>query len=322
MSGVLFGFHSSHEQHPPSHLLEMVQRAEQAGFTAAMCSDHFHPWSARQGESGFAWSWLGAALQATTLPFGVVNAPGQRYHPAIIAQAAATLAEMYPGRFWLSIGSGEASNENITGELWPVKSVRNARLAECANIIRALWEGQVVDHVGLVKVREAKLYTLPKNPPRLFAAALTPETARWAATWADGLITTGSGEGLKEIVEAFREGGGENKPMVLQSGISYAPTMEEAVCAAHDQWRHCVVGYKCLADYTSPQHFDDATQFVPAEEVTKRIRCSNSYQQHIEWIGEDMQWGFEQIHFNHVGSNLQRFIDAFGENVLPAVKKI
>ena len=111
-----FGFHASHEQVHPSALLAAVQRAEQAGFDAAMSSDHFSPWSARQGESAFAWSWLGAALQATTLPFGVVNAPGQRYHPAIIAQAIGTLAAMYPGRFWAALGTGEASNEHITGD--------------------------------------------------------------------------------------------------------------------------------------------------------------------------------------------------------------
>ena len=109
------GIHASHEQIPPSRLLAAVRHAEAAGFGAAMCSDHFSPWSERQGESGFAWSWLGAALEATDLSLGCVNAPGQRYHPAIIAQAAATLAEMYPGRFWVALGTGEASNEHITG---------------------------------------------------------------------------------------------------------------------------------------------------------------------------------------------------------------
>ena len=113
-----YGFHASHEQVHPSVLLAAVQHAEQAGFDAAMSSDHFSPWSTRQGQSAFAWSWLGAALQATGLPFGVVNAPGQRYHPAIIAQAIGTLAAMYPGRFWAALGTGEASNEHITGTGW------------------------------------------------------------------------------------------------------------------------------------------------------------------------------------------------------------
>src|SRR4029453_6371411 len=134
-----FGFHASHEQVHPRELLAAVQRAEEAGFDAAMCSDHFAPWSERQGHSGFAWSWLGAALQATSLPFGVVNAPGDRYHPAIIAQAAATLAELFPDRFWVALGTVQAMNEHVTANRWPPKPERNARLKECVEVIRALW---------------------------------------------------------------------------------------------------------------------------------------------------------------------------------------
>ena len=126
---TVIGFHCSHEQISPAQLLKDVQQAEQAGFTAGMSSDHFSPWSERQGESGFAWSFLGAALATTNIPFGVVNAPGQRYHPAIIAQAIATLAQMFPGRFWAALGSGEASNERMTGEVWPRKEIRDQRLS-------------------------------------------------------------------------------------------------------------------------------------------------------------------------------------------------
>ena len=154
-----------------------------------MCSDHFSPWSTRQGESGFAWSWLGAALQATSLSFGVVNAPGQRYHPAIIAQAAATLAQMFPGRFWVALGSGEAMNEHITGERWPVKSVRNARLRECVDVMRALFAGETVSHSGLVQVDRARLWTRPETPPPLIGAAVSEATAAWVGDWADGLVT-------------------------------------------------------------------------------------------------------------------------------------
>ena len=138
---TVIGFHCSHEQIHPGELLKSVQAAEQAGFTAAMSSDHFSPWSARQGHSGFAWSFLGAALQATSLPFGVVNAPGQRYHPVITAQAIATLEEMFPGRFWAALGSGEAVNEHVTGDPWPPKDRRNARLAESVQVIRRLLAG-------------------------------------------------------------------------------------------------------------------------------------------------------------------------------------
>src|SRR5918997_4266599 len=160
----VIGLHCSHEQIPPSRLLMHVREAEAAGFGAAMSSDHFSPWSERQGESGFAWSWLGAAMEATRLPFGVVNAPGQRYHPAIVAQAAATLCELFPGRFWMALGTGEASNEHITGDRWPAKAERRARLGEAVAVIRALLAGETVSHDGLVKVDRAKLWTLPAEP--------------------------------------------------------------------------------------------------------------------------------------------------------------
>jgi G6PDH family F420-dependent oxidoreductase len=153
----LIGLHCSHEQIPPSRLLAHAVEAEAAGFGAAMSSDHFSPWSERQGESGFAWSFLGAAMHATSLSWGVVNAPGQRYHPAIVAQAAATLCELFPGRLWVALGTGEASNEHITGEPWPPKRVRTARLRECVDVMRALFAGDVVDHDGLVRVDRARL---------------------------------------------------------------------------------------------------------------------------------------------------------------------
>ena len=186
---TVIGFHCSHEQINPAQLLRDVQQAEQAGFTAGMSSDHFSPWSARQGESGFAWSFLGAALASTKLPFGVVNAPGQRYHPAIIGQAIATLAQMFPGRFWAALGSGEASNERVTGDVWPRKEVRDQRLVECVTIIRRLLHGEEVSHEGLVHVNRARLWTLPEIVPDLVGPAVTPETAARHAAWADGLIT-------------------------------------------------------------------------------------------------------------------------------------
>ena len=136
------GWHASHEQISPSRLLAAAQLAEEVGFDAGMSSDHFSPWSSRQGESGFAWSWLGAALQATGLPFGVVNAPGQRYHPAIIAQAAATLVEMFPDRLWVALGTGEASNEHITGQRWPPKPNRERRAGEAVGLLHALFAYQ------------------------------------------------------------------------------------------------------------------------------------------------------------------------------------
>ncbi|HWH13414.1 MAG TPA: LLM class flavin-dependent oxidoreductase, partial [Miltoncostaeaceae bacterium] len=183
------GWHASHEQSPPSRLLADVRHAEQAGFQIGMSSDHFAPWSARQGHSGYAWSWLGAAMATTTLPFRVVTAPGQRYHPAVLAQKMATLAEMFPGRLAVCLGSGEAMNEHITGDPWPTKDDRNARLRECADITRALFRGEEVTHRGHVDVHRARLWSRPAEPPPLFGAAVSERTARWLGGWADGLAT-------------------------------------------------------------------------------------------------------------------------------------
>src|ERR1043165_6190754 len=206
---TVFGLHNSHEQIHPSALLAAVRRAEAAGVPAPLCSGHFSPWSERQGQSAFAWSWLGAALQATQLPFGIVNAPGQRYHPAIIAQAIGTLAAMYPGRFWAALGTGEASNEHITGGGWPRKALRNARLRECVEVIRALLRGEEVSHDGLVTVDRARVYTRPDTPPDLVGAAVSEKTAAWCAEWADGLITVnGPVDTLRRMIGVYRDAGG------------------------------------------------------------------------------------------------------------------
>ncbi|MFQ4139883.1 TIGR03885 family FMN-dependent LLM class oxidoreductase [Nodosilinea sp. PGN35] len=318
---VQLNYHASHEQFPPSELLARVQQAEQAGFTGITCSDHFHPWSDRQGESGFAWSWLGAAMQATALPFGVVCAPGQRYHPAIIAQAAATLAEMFRDRFWVALGSGQAMNEAITGTLWPDKAQRNQRLKECVDIMRALWAGETVTHHGLVQVDAAKLYTRPASPPRIIGAAITPKTAEWVGGWADGLITISHPhEKLRQVVEAFRRGGGEHKPMYLKVQLSYAKTEEAALQGAYDQWRTNIFESTMLAELRHPRQFDAAAAFVKPEDMYQHVRVSADLQQHIEWLQKDIDLGFESISLHNVNCDQQPFIEAFGQQVLPACK--
>jgi probable non-F420 flavinoid oxidoreductase len=283
-----------------------------------MSSDHFSPWSERQGESGFAWSFLGAALEATALPFGVVNAPGQRYHPAVVAQAAATLAEMYPGRLWVALGTGEASNEHITGERWPGKAARNARLRECVDVMRALFAGEVVDHAGLVRVDRARLWTLPAEPPKLVGAAVSEETARWCGGWADGLVTINQPrETLERVIGAFREGGGEGRPLYLQVHLSWAETEENALRIAHAQWRTNVFAPPLCWDLETVEQFDLAAAHVRPEDVRQSVLVSADTARHVEWLGELAELGFEQIHLHHVGQDLRPFIDAFGKGVLP-----
>jgi coenzyme F420-dependent glucose-6-phosphate dehydrogenase len=316
------GYHASHEQFAPSELLRCVRLAEQAGFVAAMSSDHFTPWSERQGQSGFAWSWLGAVMQATELSFGMVCAPGQRYHPAVIAQAAATLAELFPGRLWCAFGSGQFMNEHITGTGWIGKPERNARLLECVQVIRALWTGETVSlHGKYITVDEAKLYTLPPEPPLLIGAALTPDTARWIAGWADGVITTYKPlEKQREFIRAFHEGGGVGKPMFLQAQTSYASSDEAALQSAYDQWRNNIFESRILTELRMPNQFDTLSQFVRPEDLHDHIRISSDPQQHIDWLRQDIDLGFERIFIHNVNREQERFINIFGEKVLPALQ--
>ena len=317
---IKIGYHASHEQFKPSTLLGYVQRAQEAGFTAAASSDHFLPWSNRQGESGFAWSWLGAALQATSLSFGVVNAPGQRYHPAIIAQAAATLAEMFPERFWMAVGTGQFLNEHITGEKWPSKADRNARLTECVAIMRALWAGETVTHKGLVTVDEATLYTRPAVKPLLFGAAVTAQTAEWVGSWADGLLTISQpSDQLREVVAAFRRGGGAGKPMHLKVQLSYGKTEEIARKGAYDQWRANIFPNQVLTDLRMPEQFDQLGTLVNLQEVDKMVHISADTGQHLAWLQEYIDLGFEQLLLHNVNLDHERFIDDFGQAVLPSL---
>ena len=313
-----FGYHASHEQFAPSDLLRWIKLAAAAGFTCAMSSDHFHPWSERQGQSGFAWSWVAAALESTNIPVGIISAPGYRYNPAVIAQGAATLAEMYPGRFWLALGSGEAINEAITGLAWPDKLERNARLAECVQVIRSLLSGEKVTHRGRVTVVEAKLYTLPRQAPLILGAAVTEETAEWVGGWADGLITIqAEPASLSRIVDAFCRGGGSGKPRFLQVALSWAETEEEAEAHAHDQWRSNVIGGEVNWDLRRPQDFDLASRFVSAADVRKFVLVSSDLGKHRAWLQEYVGLGFSQIQLHQVGRNQEAFIERFAQKVLP-----
>ncbi|WP_103257568.1 TIGR03885 family FMN-dependent LLM class oxidoreductase [Tabrizicola aquatica] len=314
------GFHASHEQFAPSHLLRLVQQAEAAGFAAAKSSDHFHPWSERQGQSGFAWSWIGAALQATRFPIGLISAPGYRYHPAIIAQAAATLGEMFPGRVWLALGSGEAINEAILGQHWPEKAERNARLQECALLIRALLAGETVTHRGRITLVEARLYSRPATPVPLFGAAVSPETAALVAGWADGLLTVGGDfDSVARVVTAFRNAGGEGKPIHIQHALAWDETDDAALAGAMDQWAPAIVGGEVAWDLRRPADFDQVAQLVTPQALRKRIDISSDLGWHRDRIAALAALA-DTVHLHCVTRNQEAFIDTFGARVLPQLR--
>jgi coenzyme F420-dependent glucose-6-phosphate dehydrogenase len=315
---TLFGYHNSHEQFSPADLLRYTVQAEQAGFNAAFCSDHIAPWSEAQGESGFNWSWLGAAMQATSLPFGSFNAPGYRYHPAIIAQAIATLNMMFPERLFVAFGSGEALNEHITGGRWPLKAERNERLKHNAEIIRALLAGETVSDDRYVTVHDAKIWSLPETMPTLFGGALSEETARHIGSWADGMITVNAEpEKIKALIAAFREVAGDDAPVYIQSHVSWANTDEEARANAFDQWRPNVLAGDLGADLWSVQHFDAAAAYVRPEDLDGSVRISSDPGKHREWIHQDLELGVQGVFLHNVGRNQEAFIEAFGKDVLP-----
>lgn len=312
-----YGFHASHEQISPGRLLADVQRAERAGFRMAMCSDHFAPWSVRQGHSGFAWSWLGAALATTDLELGTVCAPGQRYHPAVVAQASATLAQMFPGRFWLALGSGQNMNEHITGAPWPAKDLRQARLEECVDVIRRLHAGEEVTHHGLVEVDRARVYSLPDAPPPLLGPALTPATAERAAAWADGLITVNADlETVAGIVGAYRAAGGRG-PLALQVHISIADTIERARDLARDQWRNNAVDSPLDADLATPEELDLAGRRLSDEKIAEAVIVTDSVDDLIGRLRDFEALGFERIYLHHVSRDQTPFLDLAEQELLP-----
>lgn len=318
MNNFKIAYHASHEQFPPSLLLELAVMAEQAGFTALHSSDHFQPWNSAQGESGFTFSWIGAAMQATNLPIGMVCAPGQRYHPVMVAQAAATLAEMFPGRLSISLGSGEAINEYFSGEPWPTKAVRNERLKECHDVMVRLLNGEVVDYSGHIKVQKTKLYTLPKVRPKFIGAAVTPETAAWLGGWADGMVTINKPlDQLKEIVAAFRSGGGAGKPLALKVQLSYDTSFELALNGAFEQWKTNIFESSLLADLTSVSQFEAAAKYVRPEDMHEAVHISADIEEHLEILSNYRDMGFETLILHNVNKNQKTFIEDFGKHVLP-----
>lgn len=319
---IPIGYHASHEQFAPSRLLRLVRLAEEAGFDAAKSSDHFHPWSERQGQSGFAWSWMGAALQATRFPVGLITAPGYRYHPAVVAQGAATLGEMFPGRLWLALGSGEAVNEAITGQAWPDKPERNARLRECVDVIRALLRGETVTHRGRITVVEARLYTRPSVPVPLFGAAMTEDTARFAGGWADGLLVAGNDPAAaRGLVTAFREGGGEGKPVHLQLAVCCAATVEAAEAEALREWGPASIGGEVNYDLRRPADFARAAQTMDGATIRNSVVVTADLAEIAELVGRMAAAGIAAVHLHHVGTAQEDFIEACGRDLLPRLRE-
>lgn len=314
------GYHASHEQFGPAELLALAHAAEAAGFDAVLSSDHLAPWTER-GESGFAWTWLGAVAATTSLQLGAVSAPGQRYHPAVLAQAIATVAALAPGRLTVALGSGQLLNEHVTGEPWPAKPARNARLAECADVIRRLLDGEEVDHDGAVRVDRARLYSPPSERPRLFAAAMTPASAAEVAAWSDGLITVNAPWArMREVVDAYRGAGGDG-PVHVQVHVSWAPDEQTARQQSVTEWSMAALDAAATQDLALPRDVAAATAGVTADDLADSVVISADLDEHVAWLCACADLGVERILVHQVGRDQAGFVRAFGEHVLPRVRE-
>ena len=317
------------EQFHPTDLLTFSRHAEDAGFGSIMASDHFHPWTPSQGQSAFVWSWMGALGMATQhVRFGPgVTAPGFRYHPAILAQASATLAAMFPGRFWLGIGAGEALNEHVVGSYWPEAPTRLALLGESVEVIRQLFSGKVVKYRGEhVRLESAKLYTLPDTPPPIYIATSGPVMSERTGRTADGIITVGAAdEKIHNLMARFekgaREAGKDPSKMarIIQLHVSWANSVEKATDQAMREWPNGGLNFP-KADIRNPEDFEAMAKMVRPEHYEGRVFISPDLDAIAAHVQHFIDLGFDEVYLHNVGRNQQAFIEAVGKRIAPQLK--
>jgi coenzyme F420-dependent glucose-6-phosphate dehydrogenase len=315
MSSPSIGYALSSEEHRPLDLVRSAARAEQAGFRYALVSDHFHPWIDQQGQSAFVWSVIGGIAAATEqLNLGTgVTCPTMRIHPAIIAQAAATSAAMLPGRFFLGVGTGENLNEHILGDRWPGAAVRLEMLEEAIDVIRLLWEGGYQSHYGrFYTVEDARIYTLPDEPPPIYVAASKPNAAELAGRLGDGLISIAPDA---DLVERFEQAGGDGKPKVGQVTVCYADDEAQARRTAYEYWPNAGLKGDLSQELALPRHFEDAVELVTEDAVAETIVCGPEVDLYVEQIEAYGEAGFDFVYLHQVGPDKEGFF-AFAEREL------
>lgn len=310
------------EEHRPEQLIANAQRAEKAGFKFALLSDHFHPWISQQGNSAFAWSILGALSQVTNqMRFATgVTCPIMRYHPAIIAQAAATMAIMLPKRFSLGLGTGENLNEHIIGAGWPDFDVRATMLEEAVKIIRMLWEGGVQTYYGdFYTIENARLYTLPQQLPEILIAASGPNAAELAGEIGDGLITTSP---TPEVLNAFKSAFKKENPFCYAYLTAcYAEDTEEAKKLVVKQWPNAGLPGELNQELKTPKHFEQAAQLVTEESIAKSVLCGNDAEQHIKQIQRCLNLGVNKVYVHQIGPEQESFIKFYQTEIMPQFQK-
>jgi len=314
------GYKLMSEEHGPAGLIRNAKRAEQVGFDFAAISDHYFPWLEEQGHAPFAWSVLGAIAQATQRMglMTAVTCPIMRYHPAIIAQATATMGLLTRDRFTLGLGAGERLNEHVTGEGWPGIVERHERLSEAIDIIQGLLAGKLTTFRGEhFQLDHAKLFDRPKRKPDVIVAAGGSDAARLAAEKADGLIVT---EAKQELVKAYSGGAGKG-PRYAEVGLSCGPDEEQACKTAHHYFRWSLSGWAVLAELPHDEAFAAASKHVPVEAMGKAVSCGPSADRHLEAIEEYRRIGCDHIILNQIGPDQDFFFDLFEKKLAPALRK-
>lgn len=314
---VKLGYAMSSEEHPPNDLVRDARRAEEAGFSFALISDHFHPWISKQGHSPLVWSVLGGIATVTQrLWVGTgVTCPTIRIHPVIIAQAAATIGAMMPGRFFLGVGTGENLNEHVTGARWPEYDVRAEMMEEAIQVIRLMWEGGFKSHHGKhYTVENAQIYTLPEKLPEIMVAAGGPKAAELAGRLGDGLIATAPD---KEVVQKFGNG---NRPKIGQFTVCVAESEARARKIACDYWPNAALKGELSQELPSPVHFEQAVQVVTEDQVAESVVCGNDPQKHFDKIQAYKDAGFDHIYVHQVGPDQEIFFDFYRQHILPEFK--
>ena len=333
MASLTVGYAAMLEQFHPTEIVELSAHAETQGFSGVMAADHFQPWVPQQGQSAFVWNVLAALGERTKGDIGPgVTAPTFRWHPAMVAQASATLAAMYPGRHWLGLGSGEALNEHITGEYWPEAPERINRMFEAIDIIKKLFTGSLagkdVKHAGpFYKLESTRLWTMPEVAPEILVATAGPVTAKRAGKTVDGLITVGAPlEKIDGLFAKFDEGAREvgkdpsTMPKVLQLHMSWAVTDEEAMRNAMVEWPNGGMKFP-KGDIRSPFEFEQMAKLVRPEDFEGRMIISADPDVHRAYIQKFVDLGFDRVYLHNVGRNQREWIDVFGRDVLPKLTR-
>ena len=318
---MLIGYTMMCEQAGPKQLVRDVALAEEAGFDFAVISDHYSPWLDSQGHSPYAWSVLGAAAQVTRrIPLMTyVTCPTRRYHPAVVAQKAATMQLLSDGRFTLGLGAGENLNEHIVGGRWPIAAVRHEMLEEAVEIIRALWAGGYVTYRGKhFDVESARVWDLPDTAPPIGIAVSGPASCRVAGRHADVMIAV---QPEPELGQMFNEAGGSGKPRVGQIALSYDPDEQIAAKRAMEQFRWFTGGWRVNAELPLPASFDQASKTVRDEDVTRQMPCGPDVERHVTGIREFEAAGFTHIALVQVGADSQEtFLSWAASELLPALR--